>query len=570
MKKVLLVLIAILCVCALFACNWHWDPSPSYNVGEVGGGNIGGNNVGGSGGESATDRESDLILVYGDYVFYMEDENLRLFKLDNGDIILIDCQELPFIGKEMLLSDEGVNVIGRERREFAKEDEPDKTDYIYTTEVVVFDVPQDDEYKFEVKNQYSLYGRFFNAKIIADELYISAVIYETIEEAIGLGFRFYIEEFNSSDDVKVPQSSTSSVFYRMSTKSAYTVDGSLTDFFVQDGKILSILDYKDSTTSMVALHDETLKIKGYYYEDSYLVCNSAAANGDCVYLATYSIDKGINFTVLSGDNLEKVGELRDLYPAEILTGAKFGGGNFYFKTKKWKDDYYSHLYQIDVSDPTKPQIVDDLGLGSYSTHLYVVNDNNMIMFTNTQIELYSLSGAIERKDSIDLPDLKWTLFGSDTRMVFFDKGNERMYVFTGLEIEKAYWELIAEKCENGDYDKDEIYDKIVSEEFFTDEEKEKIMNMKMSGSFYVIEYTDEELKVVHKFEDLRTGRLSFDVRDIRCIVKDGYIYVLYNGMAYSFNATDFTEKCVLDYERLNNDTTNDYNNDNDSENNNEN
>lgn len=531
-KKWLFILLLLILAVAVCAC----EPAPSYKITSANGENSG---------------EGDIILQYGDYTFLMEQKDLYLFKTVKGEITLISETKLPYCGDEMVITSDGVAVIGTGSYSVvleSKEDDGENGKGSFgTTEITIFPLPTDDEYKFEEKTTYTLYGRFFNAKYYNEELYVSARYPNNdlpVKDALHYGAQLSVRTPLIGIDIPDFDSEYYGAAYYKIAKNNITgasVNGNLIDFFIDGGEIVSILNssnsaYNRGDTSAIILHGSDLQAKGIYKENGYRVCDrfSAAVNGDKIYFATFNRENGTNFTVLDSESLEKVGEIRGLAPGEELTSANFGG-NYFYLTTVLRETVVDPVYKIDISNPQNPKVVSELKIEGFSSHLQIVDEKFAIGFRSGELKLYTVDETVKAVDTYIAEEDNDFLSG-DNRAILLDEDNGRFFIFTlGNYVEEG--EKLTEITESG-----------------TEEELDEwLKNVRHVNQLLVISYGESGF-VLNRTIELESGvwgyyfeHMTFDGGPYRTFVKDGYLYVTAVGRAYSFDLNDFSVKCVIDY-----------------------
>ncbi|MDY6834968.1 MAG: beta-propeller domain-containing protein [Chloroflexota bacterium] len=81
-----------------------------------------------------------------------------------------------------------------------------------------------------------------------------------------------------------------------------------------------------------------------------------------------------NHLYVLDDDLEIVGELKDLAPGERIYSARFMGNRCYLVTFRKVDP----LFVIDLSDPSSPEVLGELKITGYSDYLHPYDENHLI------------------------------------------------------------------------------------------------------------------------------------------------------------------------------------------------
>jgi uncharacterized secreted protein with C-terminal beta-propeller domain len=75
-----------------------------------------------------------------------------------------------------------------------------------------------------------------------------------------------------------------------------------------------------------------------------------------------------------GDELTKVGEVKDIAKGERIYAARFMGDRAYLVTFK----NFDPLFTLDMADPTKPAVVGELEIPGFSRFLFPIDENHIV------------------------------------------------------------------------------------------------------------------------------------------------------------------------------------------------
>jgi len=147
-------------------------------------------------------------------------------------------------------------------------------------------------------------------------------------------------------------------------------------------------------------------------------------------------------------NLKTVGSVENLSPNEKIYSARFMGNRAYLTTFKQTDP----LLAIDLSDPTKPQVLGELKVAGFSDYLQPYDDNTLIGFGKSAVDMgdkgVSVGGL--KLSLFDVSDIKnpkvldeYTMgdAGSDSVALFDHKAflfsKEKNLLVLPVELRKA-------------------------------------------------------------------------------------------------------------------------------------
>lgn len=107
-------------------------------------------------------------------------------------------------------------------------------------------------------------------------------------------------------------------------------------------------------------------------------------------IMTYSSKTSARLTILD-NNLEKVGEIKDLAPDERVYSVRFMGDVAYFVTFRQVDP----LFSADLSDPTNPKIIGELKIPGFSEYMYPYGDGKLLGFGRDADETTGRAGDLK-------------------------------------------------------------------------------------------------------------------------------------------------------------------------------
>ena len=91
-------------------------------------------------------------------------------------------------------------------------------------------------------------------------------------------------------------------------------------------------------------------------------------------IQNYSAEEDTKSLYVLDENLETVGEIRDLAPDESVYSARFMGDAGYFVTFRQIDP----LFSVDLSDPENPKVIGELKIPGFSEYLHPYGDGRLL------------------------------------------------------------------------------------------------------------------------------------------------------------------------------------------------
>ena len=367
-------------------------------------------------------READIVKTDGNYIYYLIDNELRIFKADGEKSLLVSKTELkadvdevygdmflkddrlillqpddytndcnfisvyiydisdPAKPKEIATSkQEGVYnssrmvgdyiyLVSNSDINISEIDKDDPTTFVPVTETngVCEAVPADSIYRYnqdEYTNQYTVIGAF-NYK--DGEMSDTASLLGGTENIYCSQGNIILADttYNDNDNVEGSYSQSNTTVSRLEIKGGqieYKATGEVEGTLENQFYIDEHNGYFRFVTT-VTMVTQTEK---------------SFDNSDEVYyiVESFGDNTSARLTVLD-QNLKKTGEIKDLAKGERVYSVRFMGDIAYFVTFRQTDP----LFSADLSDPKNPKILGELKIPGFSEYMYPYGDGLLLGF----------------------------------------------------------------------------------------------------------------------------------------------------------------------------------------------
>ena len=382
--------------------------------------------------------EADIVKTDGEYIYYVFDKKLSVFKADGQNTKLLSTVELNYstVGNysEMFLNGDRLVIVKSGHYKDDKE---------YSL-ITVYDIS--DKTAPQMLAESSQEGSYNSSRMVGDYIYLISNCRININKIDEKQPRTFVPVTETNG---VCQTVPAEKIYRYEQDeydSCYTVIGA---FNCKDGALsdsASLLGGSDilycSTGNIILAKakyyegvDDALTDKAYAFSDKTAVSRISISDGKIEYkvsgeiagnlenqffideyngyfrfvttvytqkkteqkfenteetVVTYSNETAAHLTVLDKD-LKPVGEIKDLAKGERVYSVRFMGDIAYFVTFRQTDP----LFSADLSDPKNPKILGALKIPGFSEYMYPYTDGLLLGFGMDADEKTGRTGGLK-------------------------------------------------------------------------------------------------------------------------------------------------------------------------------
>lgn len=386
--------------------------------------------------------ESDIAKIDGSYIYTVEDKYIVITDIRDGKLEEVtrflpkDCgaadrvMEIYVDGDQLILVVQGYETsLGESSKAGSDKENSDKESS--DEEIAVSDASEDSAFCYKMNGKsttqiqvYSIVDRKnpeFEGRLIQDGYYntsrkIGDVVYLFTQYNMTSDVTSYVEKKHGVEDLKEGNGVSSlaeAVIPKVNGEKVAASEIYLPESSGESGILVSSLDVNKPDKVL----DSKLVISGYaqtyiskdalyLYEEDYdgaMITNIAkfaldegrisgvaaaavsgyvrdtfainASDGYLRVLTTdYSTEDEVNALYILDENMKLTGQLTGIAPGEEIYAARFMGNTGYFVTYRNTDP----LFTVDLSDPAKPEIIDELKVTGFSEYLHFWDDTHLL------------------------------------------------------------------------------------------------------------------------------------------------------------------------------------------------
>ena len=382
--------------------------------------------------------EADIVKTDGEYIYYVFDKKLSVFKADGQNTKLLSTVELNYstVGNysEMFLNGDRLVIVKSGHYKDDKE---------YSL-ITVYDISDKTAPKMLAES--SQEGSYNSSRMVGDYIYLISNCRININKIDEKQPRTFVPVTETNGVCKTVPAEKIYRYEQDEYDSCYTVIGA---FNCKDGALsdsASLLGGSDilycSTGNIILAKakyyegvDDVLTDKAYAFSDKTAVSRISISDGKIEYkvsgeiagnlenqffideyngyfrfvttvftqkkteqkfenteetVVTYSDETAAHLTVLDKD-LKPVGEIKDLAKGERVYSVRFMGDIAYFVTFRQTDP----LFSADLSDPQNPKILGALKIPGFSEYMYPYTDGLLLGFGMDADEKTGRTGGLK-------------------------------------------------------------------------------------------------------------------------------------------------------------------------------
>lgn len=364
--------------------------------------------------------EADIVKTDGKYIYYLIDNELRIFKADGEKSLLVSKTELKAdvdeVYGDMFLKDDRLILlqpddytnncnfvsvyiydisdpakpkeIATSKQEGAYNSSRMVGDYIYlisNSSININEIDKDDPTTFvpvtetngvcEAVPADSIY-RYNQEKYTNRYTVISAFNYKdgTLSDTASL--------LGGTDNIYCSQGN---IILANTTNNSY--DDSTEGSYSQNSTTVSRLEIKQGKIEYKTTGEVEGELKNQFFIDEHngyfrfvttvdeIILTKRKFDNTEVVVESYEGNSSARLTVLD-QNLKKTGEIKDLAKGERVYSVRFMGDIAYFVTFRQTDP----LFSADLSDPNNPKILGELKIPGFSEYMYPYGDGLLLGF----------------------------------------------------------------------------------------------------------------------------------------------------------------------------------------------
>ncbi len=348
--------------------------------------------------------EADIIKTDGKYIYYLNENCLKIVSADGENTRLVSNTELKNDGKsavvEMYLYKNLAVIIS--------------TDYsIGETELSVFDISKSASPTMSADLKQS--GNYHSSRMIDGKLYLITSYRVNLEKIDGKKPETFVPSFTANGKTECADEKHIMCYKNIYT-SSYTVTGGFditAGALISDCSVLGGSDivYCSGNNIILTSYDDAFYM-GDTVTDSAIdrsaiskgvtVSRFEIENGNITYKATgsvegtiedqfsidehkgnfffvstlYNLNRGNQYSALTvlDKDLKQIGKIDKIAQGERVYSTRFMGDTCYFVTFKQTDP----LFSADISDPRNPKIIGELKLPGFSEYMYPYGENQLL------------------------------------------------------------------------------------------------------------------------------------------------------------------------------------------------
>lgn len=344
--------------------------------------------------------ESDIAKIDGSYIYTVEDKYIVITDIRDGKLKEVtrflpkDCgasdrvMEIYVDGDQLILVVQCYETSLEEDSAFCYEMNGKNTTQIQVYSIV-------DRKNPEFEGRLIQDGYYNTSRKIGDVVYLFTQ-YNMTSDVVGYVEKEYtsvIPKVNgekvAASEIYLPESSgesgilVSSLDVNKPDKvldSKLVISGYAQTYISKDALYLYEEDYDGAMITNIAKFalDEgrisgvaAAAVRGYV-RDTFAI---NASDGYLRVLTTdYSTEDEVNALYILDENMKLTGQLTGIAPGEEIYAARFMGNTGYFVTYRNTDP----LFTVDLSDPTKPEIIGELKVTGFSEYLHFWDDTHLL------------------------------------------------------------------------------------------------------------------------------------------------------------------------------------------------
>lgn len=472
--------------------------------------------------------EGDVVKLYGDYIIKSNTKGIFVIHTNEGEMSLaaeklrdsVNVGDLIVYNDYLISANYYCDILVIDQIQTKN----------YYTKVQIFDLNglSQENYDFPVMKELIFQSKLAYIKVYADRLYIANYYTGEVVNRDEDIVSSYVEDGNSVSIKNTKFISPKTKYY---DNYATIVSLSLQNFeeeaksIAYYGSLYELCLFPNAIYPVFKMNRESLthiitklSIEDFSYQGSVSTDSQSIVdrycltdNGTNLMVATCNTVTGSRLSIYDNSTLELVGMVDHIAPGERLKSVRFNDDFCYIVTFRVTDP----VFKINISDPSAPEITDELKIDGFSTYLHLIDEMDLAIGigysegANVKVTLFNVAGdEVKEINSIDDPQLLFFSEAvSDPQRIFIDRTRNLMIITS--------WSFL-ETDNNTEEDTDAAYNIVI----FTYSPQEIIIS--------------KTINLLH-IETDKFSEYMEDLIEVRPLIIDNYLYAVKNNSIISYD-----------------------------------